>query len=123
MNLLTRRQLLIAITAMLSSQSMNLAAVENILPRDLFKNINIDKKALTLYAETYISFNPQENTYATLKQLIFTTYKSPNILKIKKYLNLKIENDFIKEDIVSIDGWILSRTEMRLWCLLHVMLR
>jgi hypothetical protein len=123
MSLLTRRQLLIAMTAVLSSQSMNLAAVENILPRDLLKNINIDKKVLALYAENYISSHPQENTYETLKKLIFTTYKSPNILKIKKYLNLKIENDFIKKDIVSIDGWILSRTEIRLWCLLHVMLR
>lgn len=122
MSLLTRRQLLISATAMLSAQSMNLAAIQNVLPRDLFKNINIDKKSLALYADIYIGSHPQENTYETLKKLIFKTYKSPNIEKIKKYLNLKIENDFIKEDIVTIDGWVLSRTEVRLWCLLHVML-
>jgi hypothetical protein len=102
MNLLTRRQLLVIATALLTTTSMELAAIQNVLPRDLFKNINIDRKAL--------------------ERLIFKTYKSLNIEKIKKYLNLKIENDFIKENIVTIDSWVLSRTEARLWCLLHVML-
>jgi len=123
MSMLTRRQLLIFATAMLSAQSMDLPAAQNILPRDLFKNINIDRAALSLYAKNYIDSHPKENTYEVLKKLIFKTYKSPNIAKIKKYLNLRIENDFIKEDIVTIDGWVLSRTEARLWCLLHVMLR
>lgn len=69
--------------------------------------------------ELYKKSNPEESKYDVLISLLVSeTFegegnKVKGIKAIQKMLKLKIRNDFENNNIVVLDGWILSRTEAR----------
>lgn len=119
---LNRRQLLTIIAATLSGFHPDLWAAYKILTVDLFENFNIDMKSLSVYANLYLDKHPDENNRKNLEKLIFESNRFTNTRNMKKYLNLRIKSDFRNGRTVNLDGWILSETEVRLWCILYVLL-
>jgi len=121
-NKLSRRQFLAVIAATISGLYPCLVAARNIYPIELFKNFKVDQKSLSAYTTLYMDKYPDENNYKSLERLIFGSYHFSDTSDMRRYLNLQINSDFRQNITVNLDGWILSRTEVRLWCLFYVIL-
>jgi hypothetical protein len=119
---LNRRQLISIIAVTLSGFIPGVQAGVKTRPVQLFRKFNINNIHLAKYAELYLSKHPEENNRKSLESLIFNSSSFYNIREMKKFLRVKIANDFRIDKVVNLDGWILSETEVRLWCLLYVAL-
>lgn len=71
-----------------------------------------DKQTIKIIGSKYLLHSPNENNKQILKHLILVD-KSINNSNLEKALKDQIKKDFETENIVIINGWILSITEVR----------
>ena len=65
----------------------------------------------------YARLFPVEDEPKSLCQLLFGTDVPPNIEDMKIKLKTRVREDFRRDELVSIEGWYLTRSEGRLCCL------
>ncbi|WP_149276890.1 hypothetical protein [Pareuzebyella sediminis] len=71
-----------------------------------------DRPTMVFIGQEYLDKYPIENSQRKLIDLLLEG-QSPKMNNIGETLALKIEKDYQEKRIVTIDGWLLSRTEAR----------
>ncbi len=76
-----------------------------------------DAATLCRLGATYLSGHPAENDRARLSKLLGGECKDP----IEVNLIKRIARDWSEHDLVTLDGWVLARTEARVCASLHLL--
>lgn len=88
---------------------------------ELLVAIRVDPKQLAIYAELYLSDRPEERDPGFLGRELSASGEGKGGADFKKSLRERIRKDFEAGRTANLDGWILSVSEVRLWCLVHVL--
>jgi hypothetical protein len=74
--------------------------------------------ALRYIAEAYMRSHPDERDVNVLKDALYESLAADGELDDpRRAVRDAVSRDFDQGDTVSLDGWLLSRTEVRLWAL------
>ena len=115
----SRRRLLSLATALLTI-AFPWAARTQSAHRNFFGNFRVDARTLEQFVGTYLGEHPEEADADRLEQLLFADrLPGSTIGEDKLGIVDMIEKDFETDDTVIADGWILSRTEVRLWAWMY----
>jgi hypothetical protein len=117
---LTRRDFVIAAMAGLgcfalrgTAAGTDLAAVRS----RLFQDRILEVEHILRYTGRYLAKHPGEADADTLLRLIFGSAADGEVAAMKRAARSRIRKDFEEGRVESLDGWILSVSEVRLWCL------
>jgi len=69
--------------------------------------------ALARVGRRYLEVTPEERDVATLRARLGELSAPPDVLAHVAALEQAVRRDFERGDILALDGWILSRTELR----------
>jgi hypothetical protein len=88
---------------------------------ELLSRIPFDANSLARCATQYFAERPEERDAALLEAKVFGP--SPDYAARRALfatVSKRIADDFARDDLVVLDGWKLSVTEVRLWSLVHL---
>jgi hypothetical protein len=122
---LTRRQLLKVAAALAAGFAVpDRAAAQQRDPLlEFLLAVRVDPQHLALYAEAYLAGHPGEKNPAVLIRALVGEAGGSAGADVRKLLREKIRGDFEEGRTVNLDGWILAESEVRLWCLIHLLSR
>lgn len=83
--------------------------------------VRVDPKHLAIYAEQYLSGHPEERHPPVLVKALVDVAGDLGNVDVKELLREKIRKDFDAGRTVVLDGWILAVSEVRIWCLIHLL--
>jgi hypothetical protein len=83
----------------------------------LFGPENLDRAPMLALVTPYLARNPGEGSIEALLTLLFGGVPTGDLGRHKERLMAALTEDFAAKRTVVLDGWILSITEVRLWCL------
>jgi hypothetical protein len=87
---------------------------------NFFGDFSVDAQLLERYVGPYLAAHPDEADADHLEQLLFADRLAGSTIgEDKLSLADRIERDFQADDTVIADGWILSRTEVRIWAWMY----
>jgi hypothetical protein len=84
---------------------------------DMFSDLHAPRTIGQRYLEIY----PQEADKRELSNFILAMERPQDLNAFRRILQVRRSEDFQVENIVIIDGWILSRTEARLYALTRLL--
>jgi hypothetical protein len=73
--------------------------------------------ALRYLAGKYLQDNPAEKDVKVLESALLKSLSASGAGDPRRAVKEAVSRDFDRGDVVSLDGWLLSRTEVRLWVL------
>lgn len=85
------------------------------------REVRVDPKHLAIYAEQYLSGHPEERNPTVLVKALVGPAGDERDDNVRELLRERIRMDFDVGRTVNLDGWILSVSEVRLWCLIHLL--
>ena len=120
---LTRRELLRLAAALAAALAApRRASAQMIDPLlELLLAVRVDPEHLALYAEGYLLAHPEERQPAVLIAGFARLEQEARGADFRQTVRGRIRRDFAEGRTVNLDGWILSVTEVRLWCLIHLL--
>ena len=122
---LTRRQVIAIVLALGGTLGLSSVATKVLVASKrsiLIPDFRIDPNALRYIAEKYFDSYPAERSAQYLKsQLLEAVAARAADESMAQAIAANIRSDFEKRDTVVLDGWLLSRTEVRLWVLCDLM--
>lgn len=83
----------------------------------LFKDRVLDKGPIAEFARLYLARHPGESDPDVLVKRLFGRRGDAEPDALKRMLLSGIREDFAEGRTENLDGWTLSVTEVRLWCL------
>lgn len=116
----TRREFVLALLAALAGVSLPAAcaAPDPAAVRSaIFGERALEKERIADYTRLYLAGHPEEAGVAALRRKLFGRRWSGDGERLKRKLRDDVRGDFEEGRVVNLDGWLLSRTEVRLWCL------
>jgi hypothetical protein len=112
-----RRDALLVLLAALGSAVLP-AFADGASARDrLFGSRDLDRANLARLTGIYLKRHPEEERPDTLIRRLGADSWGPDPATLRRTLLAQIQEDFKAGRIENVDGWILSVTEVRLWCL------
>jgi len=73
-----------------------------------------DRSTIEMLGCTYLKLKPAERNDTVLKQLLLgTSLGGQDMPTIESHIEKRIKNDFDADNIVVVEGWVLSITEAR----------
>lgn len=91
-------------------------------------SISPDLGSATRLGRAYLSLNPGENDFDVLSKAVNTalTKNGVSVVDLKteqgfNHVSEVIKTEFARDDAVLVDGWVLSRTEARLYGLIALL--
>ena len=116
-DVLTRRELL-AVAAALSLGAPLLRATPAGARDALFGGVPFDDEALARCASLYFTQRPAERDRAFLEaRVLGLASDGAGRRALGQAIRARVEEDFGEDRLVTLDGWTLSETEVRLFCL------
>ena len=116
----TRRDFIVAVMAGVgcfalrgAAAGADLAAVRSRLFRDRILAV----EHILRYTGRYLAKHPGEDDPDSLIRLIFDNAAGGEVEVMKQAARSRIKQDFEEGRVENLDGWTLSVTEVRLWCL------
>jgi len=82
--------------------------------RELRLNEAFDREAIRAVGTAYLDHHPEERDAGLLKKQIFDARQFDSQQALIQFLAGRIGRDFDNVAVVTIDDWVLSRTEARL---------
>lgn len=117
---LTRRDFIVAVLAGVGCLALpgpaagaDLAAVRSRLFRDRI----LEVEHILRYTGRYLAQHPEEADADTLIKLIFGGEADREVEIMMQAARSRMKKDFEEGRVENLDGWTLSVTEVRLWCL------
>jgi hypothetical protein len=83
----------------------------------LFRDRVLDKGPIVAFTSLYLARHPEERRAETLVARLFGKHPGTEPEAIKEALRVRVREDFENGRTENLDGWLLSVTEVRLWCL------
>jgi hypothetical protein len=83
----------------------------------LFRNRVVDVAHILRYTGPYLAKHPGEGDVDPLARLVFGGEAAGGAEAMKRAARVRIRGDFEEGRLENLDGWLLSVTEVRLWCL------
>ena len=84
--------------------------IQNALLKEYFKNI----KSANLIGEKYIHQNGVHESEAIMRQQVFSGLREYSTVAFSDHISRKVKQDFKDENMVNVDGYLLSKTEVDL---------
>lgn len=89
---------------------------------ELLARVPFDADSLARCAKQHFAQRPEERDATLLETKVFGP--SPEQAPVRALfasVSERIADDFARDDVIRLDGWTLSVTEVRLWSLVHLM--
>ena len=112
----------ISANAPASQWLLGVTAAGGPIDNSLFASLNIDFTSLKQVIETYLATKPAATNREALAREIFGDGKAwENAETTIAFVRTKIADDFVARNTVSIDGWVLSKTEVQMWFVYYLL--
>jgi hypothetical protein len=121
---LTRRDALGLLTASLATVPCGASAARR--PHGRLSGIYRSRDSAAAVGRRYLALHPEEASAAELEARVLqdpsirVALDSSSDSRLRRVLAEKVRLDFLRRDVVLVDGWLLSITEARL-CALHAL--
>jgi len=118
----TRRQFVAALIAALPALALPAAAAAASTSRAdvrarLFRDRVLDRQPIAAYVDLHLAKHPRDADFGTLLGKVLGGRAGDDAEAMKRHILAGIRQDFEAGRTEILDGWILSLTEVRLWCL------
>src|SRR5688572_18515017 len=120
MSALSRRDLLTALVALVATRASPTRAHDSGRPAvldDVLRWLSPDAAPV---GERYLQLHSAEADLDTLAQLLLDRIPNAGRDDLPRELSCAVQEDFARGDLVNLDGWLLSRTELRLCAVIHL---
>lgn len=120
MNALSRRDLLTALLALTATSTSPIRAAGSGRPAVLDDIVRWLSPDAAPVGERYLQLHRREADLDTLAQLLLDRIPHAIVDDLVRALSSAVREDFARGDLVNLDGWLLSRTELRLCAVAHL---
>jgi hypothetical protein len=124
---LTRRRLLIAAAGFLGTVAAGPSAIvqliERLAPADaaaLLRGLITDREGAAQLGRTYLDAHPSEASRAALVRQLADPIAPTSAERAARGVGKRIREDYAIGHTVVVEGWVLSRTEARLYALVAI---
>ena len=120
MNALSRRDLLTALLALAATRASPSRAANSGRPAVLDDIVRWLSPDAARVGERYLQLHSAEADLDTLAQLLLDRIPNAGRDDLPRELSRAVQEDFARGDLMNLDGWLLSRTEVRLCAVVHL---
>jgi len=116
----TRREFVVALIAAIPALALPAGAAPPSRPdvrARLFRDRVLDRQPIAAYASLHLAKHPEDADFETLLGNVLGARAGGDLEAMKRHILAGIRKDFDAGRTEILDGWILSLTEVRLWCL------
>lgn len=117
---MNRREFVISVLAVIPALALPAAAApasRGDVRSRLFKGRQLDKEPLVAYTSLHLAKHPEDADFEALAEKVLGARPDDDPDRMKQRILAAIRKDFEAGRTVNLDGWVLSLTEVRLWCL------